>query len=69
VPERDDPSLTPAGEIFARIVADAIVEDLLSGHAAGLWIAVACTGEADQVELARRLREEGREVIVRSRTA
>jgi hypothetical protein len=52
--------LTPPEDALARILADAIVEDLL--EAGGLWLAVRCHDPHDQQELIERLRAEGREV-------
>jgi hypothetical protein len=65
--ERHD-SLTPAEEILARVLTDAIVEDIFAGLSAEPWIAVRCIDESVQKELADRLRAEGREVILHSRT-
>jgi hypothetical protein len=61
--------LSAAQEVFVRILADAVAEDLLTDAMDAPWIAVSCEDETDQMELARRLRAEGREVVVRSRTA
>lgn len=61
--------LTPAEQTLAEILSAAIVEDLLEGAPGGLWLAIRCTSESDQIELARRFHAEGREVLVRSRTA
>jgi hypothetical protein len=61
--------LTPAEQTLAEVLSSAIVEDVLEGAPGGLWLAVGCTSESDQIELARRFRAEGREVIMRSRTA
>lgn len=54
------PELTLAQDTLARILADAIVDDLLD--AGGLWIAVNCADVNDQQELVARLRAEGRTV-------
>lgn len=62
-------ALTAAEETLAAILNEAIVEELLEGAPPGLWLVVGCTSESDQIELARRFRAEGREVIMRSRTA
>ena len=60
-PER--PALTRAEETLADVLADAIVDELLT-TAGEHWVVVACRDEADREELVARLRREGREVRV-----
>jgi hypothetical protein len=62
-------ALTSAEETLVRILSDAAVDDLVAGRSDALWIAVRCNDESEQKQLADRFRAEGREVILRSRTA
>jgi len=65
----DREKLSAAEDTLARILTDAVVEDLFAGVSEGLWLAVRCNNEAEQEELADRLRSRGLEVVLRSRTA
>lgn len=65
----DREKLSAAEDTLARILADAVVEDLFAGVSEGLWLAVRCANEGEQRELADRLRARGLEVILRTRTA
>jgi hypothetical protein len=60
--------LTPAEDALVRVLADAVVEDLVS-DTAGLWLAVRCHDEHDQHALVAHLRGEGREVRYREDAA
>lgn len=61
--------LTPAEETLVGVLTSAIAEDLLEGAPDGHWLIVACADEVEQLELARRFRAQGLEVILRKRSA
>lgn len=65
----DREKLSAAEDTLARILTDAVVEDLFAGLSDAPWLAVRCNNEAEQKELADRLRARGLEVILRTRTA
>jgi hypothetical protein len=65
----DREKLSAAEDTLARILTDAVLEDLFEGVSEGLWLAVRCNDEAEQKELADRLRARGLEVILRTRAA
>ena len=58
----DREKLSAAEDTLARILTDAIVEDLFEGVSEGLWLAVRCVNEAEQKEVADRLRAPARRV-------
>lgn len=64
----ENSSLTPPEDTLARVLADAVIDDMVS-EAGGLWVAVQCRDETELRELTERFRGEGREVRVRREAA
>lgn len=65
----DRGKLSAAEDVLARILTEAVVEDVFAGLSEGLWLAVRCDSEIEQEKLAGHLRTSGLEVILVARAA